>query len=127
MEADVEHYIATLPAGQRVAATIWPFPGSRIFTMHIVDRASIAHAFSYNNYEPSSQQFRVRALPGNPFVMTDFDAADAVQTGRYIVQQQDLPIAEIYQCDLSMTRLCMRALVAGELNGRYGIQPAVIR
>jgi hypothetical protein len=93
--------------------------------MHIVDRASIGHAFSYNNYEPSTQQFRVRASPGNPIVVAGFATGDAIQTGRYVVQQQDLPMAQIYQCDLSMTRLCMRALAAGEVNGKYGIQPVI--
>lgn len=94
--------------------------------MHIVDRASIGHAFSYNNYEPSTGQFRVRASPGNPFVAAGFTIADKLQTGQYLVRPQDLPMVEIYQCDLTLTRLCMRELAAGELNGRYGVQ-AVIR
>jgi hypothetical protein len=45
--------------------------------------------------------------------------------GRYIVRQQDLPMDEIHQCDLTITRLCTRALTAGESNGRYGIQPVI--
>jgi hypothetical protein len=105
-----------------VASTIWTFQGSRVFIMHIVDRACAGRAFSYNNYEPSTQQFRVRASPGNPIVATSFAAADALETGRYVVQPRDLPMVQIYQCDLSMTRLCMRQLTAGELNGRYGVQ-----
>jgi len=125
METDAEHYIAALPPGQRVIATIWAFPGSRIFIMHIVDRASIAHAFSYDDYEPSTGQFRVRASPGNPFVASEFDAVDAMQTGQYVVRHQNLPMAQIYQCDLSMTRLCMRELTAGEINGRIGVQAAL--
>ena len=125
METSVERYVSTLPPGQRVASTIWTFFGSRVFIMHIVDRACIGHAFSYNNYEPSTQQFRVRATPGNPFVVANFATTDALQTGHYVVRQQDLPMAQIYQCDLSMTQLCMRALTAGEPNGRYGIQPVI--
>jgi hypothetical protein len=125
METAVEHYVSTLPPGQRVASTVWTFFGSRVFIMHIVDRASIGHAFSYNNYEPSTGQFRVRAAPGNPFVVADFATSDALQTGRYIVRPQDLPMEQIYQCDLSMTRLCIRPLTAGEPNGRYGIQPVI--
>lgn len=125
METDVEHYVSTLPPGQRVASTIWPFRGSRVFIMHIVDRACIGHAFSYNNYEPSSRQFRVRASPGNSIVAASVATTDALQTGKYVVRQQDLPMSQIYQCDLSMTRLCVRELVAGEVNGRYGIQPVL--
>jgi hypothetical protein len=125
METQVERYASTLPPGQRVASTIWTFFGSRVFIMHIVDRACIGHAFSYNNYEPSTQQFRVRASPGNPIAVANFATADALQTGQYVVRQQDLPMVQIYQCDLSMTRLCMRELAAGEVNGRYGIQPVI--
>jgi len=125
METSAERYVSTLPPGQRVASTIWTFFGSRVFIMHIVDRACIGHAFSYNNYEPSTQQFRVRATPGNPFVVANFATADALQTGHYVVRQQDLPMAQIYQCDLNMTQLCMRELTAGEPNGRYGIQPVI--
>jgi len=125
METDVERYVSTLPPGQRVASTIWTFLGSRVFIMHIVDRACIGHAFSYSNYEPSTQQFRVRAAPGNPIVVANFATADTLQTGRYVVRPQDLPMAQIYQCDLSLTRLCMRQLTAGEVNGRYGVQPVI--
>jgi hypothetical protein len=122
METDAERYLSALPPGQRVASTIWTFPDSRVFIMHIIDRACIGHAFSYNNYEPSTQQFRVRASAGNPIVVASFATADALQTGRYVVRPQDLPMAQIYQCDLSMTRLCVRPLSAGEANGRYGVQ-----
>jgi hypothetical protein len=125
METEVERYVSTLPPGQRVASTIWTFLGSRVFIHHIVDRACIGRCFSYGNYEPSTQQFRVRAALGNPVVVADFDASEAIQTGKYIVQPQDLPMYQIYQCDLTMTRLCMRKLAAGEANGRYGVQPVI--
>jgi hypothetical protein len=125
METAAEHLMAGLPEGQRVISTIWTFPSSRIFIMHIVDRAAIGHVFSYGNYEPGTQQFRVRAGPGNGIVVTEFAAGDAIQTGQYIVRPQDLPVVQIYQCDLSLTRLCVRDLAAGERNGRVGVQAAV--
>lgn len=125
METSVEKLVASLPAGSRVMSTIWTFPSSRVFIMHIVDRASIGRVFSYGNYEPSSQQFRVRAQAENGIVAPGFAAGDAIQTGQYIVREQDLPVAQIYQCDLTLTRLCMRNLMAGERNGRVGVQAAV--
>jgi hypothetical protein len=125
METDAEHLVAQLPNGARVIATIWTFPASRVFIMHIVDRASIGHVFSYGDYEPSTLQFRVRANPGNNIVVTGFAAGDAIQTGQYVVRQQDVPLAQIYQCDLGLTRLCMRDLTVGERNGRVGIQASV--
>jgi hypothetical protein len=37
------------------------------------------------------------------------------------VQDQDLPVKQIYQCDESdLTKLCIRDLAAGEVNGRIG-------
>ena len=125
METAAEQLMARLPPGERVTATIWPFPASRVFIMHIVDRAAIGRAFSYGNYEPATQQFRVRAQPGNGIVNAEFAAGDAIQTGQYVVRPQDLPMVQIYQCDLSLTKLCMRDLVAGEKNGRVGVQAAV--
>ena len=125
MESAVEQLVSGLPAGQLVISTIWTFPSSRIFIMHIVDRAAIGHVFSYGNYEPATQQFRVRAHPGNQVVISDSAAGDAIQTGQYIVRPQDPPLVQIYQCDLSLTQLCMRQLVAGERNGRVGVQAAI--
>jgi hypothetical protein len=123
MENQAENYVRAIPPGERILTTIWRGPGTRIFTSHIVDRACIAQCFSYGNYEPSSQQFRVRALPGNPIVLADAENASASSAGEYVVQPRDLPLFEIYQCDLNLTELCMRELTAGEKNGAVGVHP----
>jgi len=125
MEVQAGRYQREIPAGQRVVATIRPFVGSRVSMHHIVDRACIGQCFSYGNYEPASGQFRVRANPGNRFVTAGFEASIAMQRGAYTVQPQDLPMFQIYQCNLNMnmTELCMRELPAGEVNGRYGLHP----
>ena len=41
---------------------------------HMIDRACIGYCFSYGNYEPSSGVFRVRAAPGNPYMLSDYDS-----------------------------------------------------
>jgi hypothetical protein len=113
----------TLPRNSRVLATIRPpQPGSRISVQHIADRACIGYCFSYGNYEPSSE-FRVRALPGNPYVMSDYDLVVDMEDGRYEVQPGDLPAYQLYQCSPSRTDLCIRPLEAGEENDRLGIHP----
>jgi hypothetical protein len=44
--------------------------------------------------------------------------------GRVTVRAEDLPLAEIYQCDLTdLSRLCIRDLAVGELNGQGGYIP----
>jgi hypothetical protein len=126
MEAEVERLVSTLPRGERVTATIWAPPDSRVpYIVHMVDRACIAKCFSVQNYEPASGEFRVRVKKGGSPIATD-DANDSqeMESGEYVVQPSDLPMAQIYQCDDSdLTRLCLRQLAAGEANGRIGYHP----
>lgn len=123
MERQVVQLVSKLPPNQRVMATILPPAGSRVAIQHIVDRACIGRCFSYGNYEPSTGLFRVRALPNNPYVLSDYDLAVDMENGEYIVQPEDLPMYQVYQCSLSGTDLCIRSLEAGEDNDRLGVHP----
>ncbi|HYL62997.1 MAG TPA: hypothetical protein VE077_10285 [Candidatus Methylomirabilis sp.] len=125
MEAATERLVSGLPFGTRVLSTIWSPPGSRVsFVAHFVDRACIGRCFSYANYEPSSGQFRIRVREGSPVVSASDDDAEDMQAGEYEVQDEDLPMVEIYQCDpTDLTKLCIRNLVSGEKNGRLGYKP----
>jgi hypothetical protein len=123
MERQVAELVGTLPPNQRVMATILPPAGTRVLLQHIVDRACIGHCFSYGNYEPSTGLFRVRAMPDNPYVLSDYDLAVDMENGEYTVQPEDLPVYQIYQCSLSGTELCIRSLKAGEDNDRLGVHP----
>lgn len=121
MEQQVEQLERTLPPDQRVLGTIPPLPGSRILIQHMLDRACIGYCFSYGNYEPSTGLFRLRATPGNPYVMADFDDAAGMEEGIYQVQQQDLPAYGISPCDPGSATLCVRPLKEGE-----AIDPRVV-
>lgn len=125
MEQQSEYLVSTLPPGQRVLATIWAPPDSRVpYVVHIVDRACIGKCFSYENYEPSSGEFRVRVRQGSPIASADADDRQDMELGDYVVQEEDLPMWQIYQCDeRDLTKLCLRELVAGEANGRLGYHP----
>ncbi len=125
MESNVENLVSGLPFGTRVIATIWAPPGSRVsFIGHIADRACIGHCFSYANYEPSSGQFRIRAHPGSPVVSASDDDTEDMQAGVYDVEDEDLPLKQIFQCDdQDLTKLCIRDLASGEKNGRLGYKP----
>jgi hypothetical protein len=123
MEQQVVQMVSKLPPNQRVMATILPLPGSRVPIQHIVDSACIGRCFSYGNYEPSTGLFRVRALPDNPYVLSDYDLAVDMENGEYTVQPEDLPVYQVYQCSLSGTDLCIRSLEAGEDNDRLGVHP----
>jgi hypothetical protein len=119
----VERLVATLPADQRVLGTIKPPTGSRILIQHMLDRACIGHCFSYGNYEPTTGLFRVRALPGNVYNMTEGDSTYSMEDGDYEVQSKDLPAYQIYQCTPVGTDLCIRALEEGEENDERGVHP----
>jgi hypothetical protein len=125
LENHAEKIARELPYGTRVLTTIFAPPDSRVlFISHVVDRACIGHCFTYGNYEPSSKQFRVRVLPDSPLVTSMPDDTEDMGAGVYEVQDEDLPLKEIYQCDeRDLTKLCIRDLAAGEKNGRIGYRP----
>jgi len=116
LEANAERLTSGLAPGTRVIVTIDAPPGSRIqFIHHSVERACIGHCFSYENYEPASGEFRVRVRQGSPLVTSSTDAAEDMASGEYEVEQSDLPLKQIYQCDRTdLTKLCVRDLTAGE-------------
>ncbi|HUL33603.1 MAG TPA: hypothetical protein VL128_06945 [Candidatus Eisenbacteria bacterium] len=123
MEENAEQITRELPWGTRVMATIDEPDDFRVGTFHVVDRACIGHCFLYSNYEPATKQFRVRVHPGSPVVVSSDDDSEDMQSGTYEVQDEDLPMKEIYQCDEDdWTKLCVRELKAGQKNGE-GAQP----
>lgn len=117
LEATARQAIEALPPGTRIVAVANPpSEGWRIqFLYHSIERACIGRCFSFANYEPSSKQFRVRALPGNYYVTTSVDQADDMASGDYIVRPRDLPLFALYQCDSNdFTEICARPLKAGQ-------------
>jgi len=115
LESNAEAAIAKLPFGTRIVPVVSAPEDWRVqFVAHSVERACIGHCFSYSNYEPSSGQFRVRVRPGSPIVTVSADESEAMSSGDYVVQPEDLPLVSIYQCDDSdWTRLCAAPLRAG--------------
>jgi len=126
LEANAEQLVSNLPPGTRVIATVWAPPGSRIpFVGHAVECACIGHCFSYANYEAASGEFRVRVRKGSPVATSSTDDAEDMASGEYEVDETDLPLKQIYQCDSGdLTKLCIRDLESGEINGRLGYKPS---
>jgi hypothetical protein len=124
IETRVEQLVSKLPFGTRVMATILLPAGTQPHSVvDLVDRACIERCFSFGNYEPSSAQFRVRALPGNGIVTTNYLDSIYMEGGRYVVKPQDLPVYQVYRCSSLLTDLCIRKLEAGETNDRLGVHP----
>lgn len=94
-EGNMQRMAMRLPPGQRVVSGAED-PTLRVNALaHMIDRVCIGHCYSYANYEPSTWQFRVRAVAPNPYVASDYADSFLLQTGRYIVKPQDLPLYEI--------------------------------
>lgn len=126
LEANGEKLVSSLSPGTRVIVTLDAPQGSRIqFIHHSVERACIGHCFSYANYEASSKEFRVRVREGSPVVTSSTDTAEDMAAGEYDIEETDLPMKQIYQCDASdLTKLCIRDLAADDdLNIDIGRKP----
>ena len=124
MEASAENVTRPLPFGTRTVSTIFAPNDYRTIYLHIPDRACIGHCFLVSNYEPSTRQFRVRVEQGSPVVTSSVEDSEDMQSGTYDVQEEDLPLKQIYQCDASdLTRICIRDLAEDEKNGAVGFHP----
>ena len=124
MEASAERVARQLPFGTRTLATIFAPNDYRTIYLHVPDRACIGHCFLVSNYEPSTRQFRVRVRQGSPVVTASVDDSEDMQSGTYDVQEEDLPLKQMYQCTATdLTRICIRDLAEDEKNGRLGYHP----
>ena len=121
LESQAENLTSALPPDQRVLATIDGLSGYRVSIEHIIDQACVGYCFNYGNYEPGSEVFRVRATPGNDYVLADYGDATDTEEGNYVVQPDDLPIYQVFQCTDDGKTLCIRPLKAGEENDRTGL------
>jgi hypothetical protein len=119
LEERVERLVAALPAGHRVVSDIQPIENSRMVIEHIVDRACIGRCFSYDNYEPPSALFRVRAAPGNSIVYVadtgESGARSETERVEDRVKSMDPPVFEIAQCSANSADICVRELSPEEI------------
>ena len=107
--------VSQLPPGQRVVSAIND-PTIRISALtHMIDRVCLGRCYSYANYEPSTAQFRIRAVAENPIVVSTYADSSGLQAGIYVVKQSDQPL---YQVDLDQAgHMAIRILTAGAQTG----------
>jgi hypothetical protein len=104
LDDQVHAAVSALPANSRVI-------GVGTLT-HLVDRACIAHCYSYANYEPSTGAFRVRALGRNPIVVDNYGDSLAMQAGVYQPKPDDPSWYQITQCGAALCVAEVRAPAA---------------
>jgi hypothetical protein len=107
--------VAEIAPGQRMVSVV-DDPSLRVNAItHMIDRICIGRCYSFANYEPSTAQFRVRAVAANPMVMRTYADSWALQTGAYMVKPADEPL---YAVDLDQSgRIVVRTLKAGTVCG----------
>ena len=115
LEDRMEAAIAQMPVGQRVVSGI-SATNLRVDALnHMIDRVCVARCYSYANYEPSTAQFRIRAVAQNPFVVFNYGDSWRLQTGSYIVKPQDIPL---YKVNVDAAgRMIVVSLMPGKVNG----------
>lgn len=111
LEDRMQNKVALLPPNQRVINAIQD-PSLRVNALdHMIDRICIGRCFSYANYEPSTGQFRIRALGENPYVAADYMDSWKLQNGLYVPLPRDLPL---YAVDVDGAgNVIIRSLEAG--------------
>jgi hypothetical protein len=111
VEDRMERVASELSPGQRVVGAM-DAPGLRVNALtHMIDRVCLGRCYSYANYEASTAQFRIRVVAANPIVVSTYEDSWALQAGKYVVKERDLPLYEI-RVD-SNGRMALTSLEAG--------------
>jgi hypothetical protein len=112
IEAKVAQATATLPRGARVISTL---RDPRLYVQaleHVVDRPCIGHCYNFANYEPSTGQFRVRAEPGNTFVLANYDDIGDLQHDLFVFDRPGINLYRLFPC--AGTNICAAMVKLGE-------------
>jgi hypothetical protein len=120
LEDRIDGVISQLQPGQRVVSAV-DDPGLHVFAVtHMIDRACVHRCYSYANYEPSTAQFRIRAVAPNPYVTANYDDSWKLQNGSYVVKESDLPMLQLVLDEAG--RLSVRPLKAGSKCGSTSLK-----
>jgi hypothetical protein len=87
---------------------------SRLSANHLISRACLGHCFDYANYEPVTGQFRIRAEPGNPVVMSTFFEVGSIVVRNFEIKASYLPLYGLISCGSDPGNVFIRPLAAGE-------------
>jgi hypothetical protein len=113
VEAKMDRAVAALPQGARVVATV---ADAHLFVpalQHLLDRACIAQCFDFADYEPSTTQFRLRASPGSPYVMTSVEDVLTFESSQYVWLRRDIQLYRLLPCPAS-SDICVSLVQIGE-------------
>jgi hypothetical protein len=87
----------------------------RLNETHLLSRACLGHCFDYMNYEPSTDQFRIHALPENPIVLAHWEDVTSMMNRSYFVEPRELPFYALLRCGPGVDGLLIRPMAGGEI------------
>jgi hypothetical protein len=115
-EERIRRLVSTLPPWQRMIVTVQEkAPKGTPQLIHLLDRPCIGRCFDYANYEPMTNQFRLRANQPNPYVLSDSKDLEAVEAGIYRVKDEDTPLYQIHLCEPHEFRFCAELVSPGQV------------
>lgn len=113
IERKMVQAIESLPPGARVVATLRDDGLFVPALQHLVDRACIGRCFDFADYEPPTAQFQLRAVPGNPYVMTSVEDVLALENSEYVWRRRDIQLYRLQPCPASSV-ICVSLVQPGE-------------
>lgn len=123
IEQQMAKAVAAFPQGTRFVSTL---ADSHLAVMfmgisrgvpaleHLVDRVCIGRCFSFGSYEAATTHFRLRAKPGNRYMVSDPDDASALEHGEYVWQRRDIDLYKLYPCE-TRGGVCAAQVKQGEM------------
>lgn len=113
VEQKVARTVSRLPPDSRVVATV---KDSRLYVQalqHVAGRPCIGRCFDFADYEPSTEQFRLRARAGNTFVITGSADIDNLEHKQLVFNRADVPVYRLFPCQAGR-EICEERVTSGQ-------------
>ncbi|HLK19074.1 MAG TPA: hypothetical protein VKT81_08960 [Bryobacteraceae bacterium] len=113
VEQEMSRAIGGLPVGARVVAPLTDAGIEVPALQHLIDRVCIGRCFDFADYEPPTAQFRLRARPGNSYVMTSISDVLNLENAEYVWTNNDIQLYRLAPCDAAK-EFCAHVVQPGE-------------
>lgn len=111
LQRDMNRAVAHLPPGSRLVSSTGDLFDPALYS------ACSGRCFVWNNYQPASGAFSLRASEKNSFVIGRFQEYMALETGTYRVPELPFPMWEVAPCaePAPARNICVRLLAQGDV------------
>jgi len=126
IEQKVTNAVRALPPGALVISALRDSRLQGEALQHVVDRPCIGRCFDFADYEPSTGQFRLRAQPGNAYVISDSGDIASLEHGQLVLTRSDIKVYRLFPC-ASGRDVCADQVSPGQRLTKEDIVPNSIR